>query len=92
MKHIASIVLAVALLVTTANAVAADGETKVTEKEVCTTAYGGATECKTEKVTEEVVHTTVNAGLGDYPLTLIAAIMAAMGGALYTVSLYAKRV
>jgi hypothetical protein len=69
----------------------ADGEAKVTEKEVCTTQYGGATECKKEKVTEEVTHKTVDAGLGDYPLATIAFATSLVAGALYATSVAYKR-
>lgn len=69
----------------------ADGDKKVTEKEVCTTQYGGATECKKEKVTEEVTHKTVDAGLGDYPLAAIASVTSLVAGALYATSVAIKR-
>ncbi len=78
----------VALVATPAQA---DGDTKVTEKEVCTTQYGGATECKKEKVTEEVTHKTVDAGLGDYPLATIAFATSMVAAALYAASIAAKR-
>lgn len=73
----------------------ADGDQKVTEKEVCTTTtqYGGATntDCKKEKVTEEVTHKTVDAGLGDYPLATIAFAASMVAGALYATSVAIKR-
>lgn len=80
-----------ATMVLVATPAFADGDTKVTEKEVCTTQYGGATECKKEKVTEEVTHKTVDAGLGDYPLAAIAAVTSLVAGALYATSVAIKR-
>lgn len=86
-----TLLASVAMLVLVATPAFADGDKKVTEKEVCTTQYGGATECKKEKVTEEVTHKTVDAGLGDYPLAAIALTTSLVAGALYATSVAIKR-
>jgi hypothetical protein len=86
-----TLLASIATLALVATPAFADGDKQVTEKEVCTTAYGGATECKKEKVTEEVTHKTVDAGLGDYPLAAIAAVTSLAAGALYATSVAIKR-
>ena len=87
-KTLLAVMATMALVATPA---LADGDKKVTEKEVCTTQYGGATECKKEKVTEEVTHKTVDAGLGDYPLAVIALGLSTAGIAAYAASGALKR-
>lgn len=64
-----------------------DTETKVTEKQVCVTQYGGGTECKTEKVEEKVTrdsatHETVQAGIEDINFMGLAAAAGIVGIAL----------
>jgi hypothetical protein len=76
------ILLSAALMVP----VFASGDTK----EVCVTQYGGATDCHTETINEEVTHGTVNAGLGDN-LVLIAGLMAGGSGLLFLLSKVTKR-
>lgn len=64
-----------------------DTETKVTEKQVCVTQYGGGTECKTEKVEEKVTrdsvtHDTVQAGIEDINFMGLATAAGIVGIAL----------
>jgi hypothetical protein len=90
-----TLLASIAMMALVATPALADGDTKVTEKEVCTTTtqYGGATntDCKKEQVTEEVTHKTVDAGLGDYPLAAIAFVTSVAAGALYATSVAIKR-
>lgn len=83
--------IGLALLVLPVNAGSSETETKVTQKEVCVTQYGGSTECKTEEITEEVkrdevTHDTVDAGLEDLNFGQIAAITGLAGFALMGIS------
>jgi hypothetical protein len=64
----------------------ASGDTK----EVCVTQYGGATDCHTETINEEVTHGTVNAGLGDN-LFVMAGIMVIFGAGLFGLAKLVKR-
>jgi len=61
-----------------------------TTKEVCVTQYGGATECHTETINEEVTHETVNAGVGDN-LLVAGTIAGAMGGMLFILAKFTRR-
>jgi hypothetical protein len=77
------ILLSVALVVP----VFADGSTA---KETCVTQYGGATECHTETINEEVTHETVNAGVSE-DLAVIAGIALAGGALLFILSKVTRR-
>jgi hypothetical protein len=79
-KIVSAVVLALVLGLVPVSAVLADG---TTTKEVCVTQYGGATECHTETISEEVTHETVQADLGDINVLAVAGIMAGFGIALF---------
>ena len=92
----ASMALSTLALVATPTLAAGD-ETKVTEKEVCVTQYGGQTECKKEVITEEVTHDetvtheTVDAGLGEN-LLVLAAIMGSVAVTAFALSKITQKV
>ena len=62
-----------------------------TTKETCVTQYGGATECHTETITEEVTHETVNAGVGDN-LPLISLGVVGVGAVFLILARLTRRV
>lgn len=67
----------------------ADGtETKTTTKTICTTTYGGGTECRDEVVTEEVVRdetpkeeiiTEVDTGIAEVAIIAAALVLGGVG-------------
>ena len=61
-----------------------------TTKEVCVTQYGGATKCRTETITEEVTHETVNAGLAENVYAM-AGIVLTFGAMLLILSKVTRR-
>jgi hypothetical protein len=84
---LASGVIALGLVVANNVQASGDTETKVTEKQVCVTQYGGGTECKTEKVEEKVTrdsvtHETVQAGIEDINFMGLASAAGVVGIAL----------
>jgi hypothetical protein len=95
---VAALIMALGLMVAGNVQASGDTETKVTEKQVCVTQYGGGTDCTTEKIEEtvnreNVTHDTVKAGIEDVnfmALAIAAGVvgLSLMGAAKLTQRLY----
>lgn len=88
MKKVALTLLTqLVLLVTMTSVVLADGEqqteTKETTKQVCTTSYGGVTECRDEVVREEIIR-EVETGMAE--ILLVASGLFAGGFGLFVMA------